>query len=706
MIKMKYLPLLAALAACGAPQSENSALTGANALSTNGFMSLLSDEGMSIEGPIVRHFEGNGDIYNVGGGIADITGPASGKMMMGYFNTKQKTAGVHLRLWSRAFVIADQASGKRIVLVTADLCHLTIAIKQQVIAGLKKKFGNIYGDENVLLASTHTHTGPGGYSHYKFYNIASFGFSPDNLAQISSGIVESIEQAHNNLEPATIKVANVVLEGASVNRSLPAYEANPAEERAQYKTDTNKLMTVLRFDGVNGNQIGMLNWFGVHATVVERDNLWISGDNKGYAAYKFERDMGRSYRNSKGFVAAFANAEAGDVSPNYAKDVDGDGDWDCPENTNMACLKDSGGRQLNSARKAYDEAKTPVRGAIDYRHTYVDMSRVKVGDDYTHDGEKKTCYAAIGMSMLAGAPEDGPGVGQEGRTCGSLGPVLGSILCRPTYDYECHGVKPIVVKTGSKKPTPWTPEILPLQIVRIGQLALAALPGEFTTMSGRRIRGTVQEELKPAGVEQVVLAAYSNAYAGYIATPQEYQLQFYEGASTHFGPWTQPAYQQEMQKVASAMATGAQLASSIKPRDLTGEQLDGLAARPPLDNPGAGKKFGQVLADAKPAYRVGESVKVTFVGTSLNNYMDRGKPHAWVEKLVNGQWAVAYYDWDMDTILDWQDKLNGVSETNFIWNITNEAQPGTYRMRYVGRARVAQNKFANFSATSKQFEVK
>ncbi len=671
-----------------------------------GYLALTSDEGLSIEGPVVRHFEGAGDHYQIGAGIADITGPASGKAMMGYFNSKQKTAGIHLRLWSRAFVVVDPASGKRVVLVTADLCHLTLAIKQDVMAALRSRYGALYGDENVLLTSTHTHSGPAGYSHYKFYNIASFGFSPENLAQITAGIVESIAQAHTNIEPATIKIANVVLDGANINRSAAPYEANPPEERARYPHNTNKLMTVLRFDSVAGKPLGLLNWFGVHATSLERDNVWISGDNKGYSAYLFEREMGRDYRNNRGFVAAFANAEAGDSSPNVAQDVDGDGDWDCPENTNLACVRDSGDRQHAAARRAYQDARIAIRGPIDYRHTFVDMSKVEVSNDYTGAGAKKTCYAAIGMSMLAGAPEDGPGIGQEGRTCASLGPVLGSLLCRPSYDYECHGVKPIVVKTGNRQPTPWTPQILPLQVIRIGQLALAAVPGEFTTMSGRRVRSSVHGELEGVGVEQVVLAGYANGYAGYVATPEEYQLQFYEGASTHFGPWTQPAYQQEMRRVARAMATGAELATPVQPLNLTGQQLDALRSRPGLDRAGLRRQFGGVITDAKPQYQPGDAASVVFVGASLSNYMARGLPHAWVEQLVNGEWLSVAYDWDLETILDWQDKGSGVSETKFIWNIPRDAEAGTYRIRYTGRARVGTNdQYRNFATQSRSFKV-
>ena len=52
----------------------------------------------------------------------------------------------------------------------------------------------------------------------------------------------------------------------------------------------------------------------------------------------------------------------------------------------------------------------------------------------------------------------------------------------------------------------------------------------------------------------MVIAGLSNTYADYIATPEEYSVQRYEGASTIYGPYTLPAYIQEFNKLAVALA--------------------------------------------------------------------------------------------------------------------------------------------------------
>ncbi|HEX6713524.1 MAG TPA: neutral/alkaline non-lysosomal ceramidase N-terminal domain-containing protein, partial [Thermoleophilaceae bacterium] len=86
--------------------------------------------------------------------------------------------------------------------------------------------------------------------------------------------------------------------------------------------------------------------------------------------------------------------------------------------------------------------------------------------------------------------------------------------------------------------------------------AVLGVPGELTTMAGRRLRTTVLDALSATGVERVALATYSNEYAQYITTAEEYASQQYEGASTLFGPHTLEAHQQVAAGLASAMADG------------------------------------------------------------------------------------------------------------------------------------------------------
>lgn len=66
------------------------------------------------------------------------------------------------------------------------------------------------------------------------------------------------------------------------------------------------------------------------------------------------------------------------------------------------------------------------------------------------------------------------------------------------------------------------------QVVLVGDFAIAAVPGEFTTMSGRRMRAAVKQAIEENGGPKVdvVVAGLSNIYSSYITTPEEYNVSF------------------------------------------------------------------------------------------------------------------------------------------------------------------------------------
>ena len=62
---------------------------------------------------------------------------------------------------------------------------------------------------------------------------------------------------------------------------------------------------------------GVINWFAVHPTSMNKSNHLISGDNKGLASQLLEKAMNSVSETKDGtFVAAFASSNLGDVSPN------------------------------------------------------------------------------------------------------------------------------------------------------------------------------------------------------------------------------------------------------------------------------------------------------------------------------------------------------------------------------------------------------
>lgn len=666
--------------------------------------------------------------YRVGAGIADVTGPSAELVMMGYSMPEQKAEGISTRLWSRAFAVESPCSGGRVVFVSADVGQVFQGVHTEVLKRLEQKFGpGRYTRDNVALSATHTHSGLGGYSHYTMFNLAVGGFDPDNFEAVVSGIVESIVRADANLGDGVIKIAEGPLQDANWNRSPQAYAGNPADERAaheaEFKRNTDTRMTVLRLERTapgetSGEPIAALAWFSSHATSVSNQNRLVSSDHKGLASYAFERAMGSDYSAPGTFVAGFAQGDAGDVSPNevfigepvntVARPCDDSPDPECNDLANAAI---HGQIQYTRARELFDGATELLRGPVDGRLAYVDMEKVAIDAQYTGGaGPQNTCRAAIGLSIAAGA-EDGVAVAfiEEGVVFGEDWPEI-TIL---PEDQACHQEKTILLPVGRMVPQPWSPLVLPAQVLRIGNFAIVPVPFEITTMSGSRLRSTVAAHLP--GVEHVVVAGLSNAYSSYVTTREEYKAQHYEGAFTQFGPFTLAAWQQEFARVADALTAGEPAADTGVPLDLSKDQVIQVlpvVADSPCPLPDAIlcplEKFGDVVLAPPKSAKAGEHVLVRFRGAHPRNNLRTGTGYLEVQRQDGDTWLTVAHDWDPETTFRWQRTGGGLSPTSEVtidWHLPADVLPATYRIVYNGDAKSLGGTIKPISGTSPTFVV-
>lgn len=613
----------------------------------------------------------NGSTYLVGQGIADITGPPVDVGMMGYASLFQKTSGIHTRLWSRAFVIEDEES-RRIVFVSADLGMIFQAVKREVVKRLQTTRDELYTDANVMLTATHTHCGPGGHSEHSLYNTGIGGFDKLGFERIVAGIVRSIEMAEENMQPAEIFLAAGSLMDASVNRSLPAYLQNPQTERDQYLYPFDDEMLLIRFDAEE--DLGLINWFGVHPTSLGKQVTWISSDNKGLAALKFEARMNAGRVGP--FVAAFAQGLAGDVSPNNFGPKKSFGKL--PDDFNA--LEISASKQWHKAIDLFvlALAEERLKVTIQYKHAFIKFSDLPVAGQWTDGQDKKTCNPKLGLSFTAGA-EDGPS---------NLPFIKEGMVADPVE--ECQQEKRTVPVELGENGSLTTPEILPIQIFVIDQLAIVGLPFEVTTMAGRRIKRQMAEELK---VKHVVVSTLANAYSGYLTTREEYAVQHYEGASNHFGPWSLAAVQQELHKLASSNSR-----SILEPTDLSD------TLKPFTWPKAASTQTAALLLDVvkNHVYRGGETVEVKFSAGYPNWSLNLLKSFVEIHQVRD---RVVIYDWDPNVIFDWKRSSKDPIATVF-WKIPNRIAPGQYFILHKGHLRDERGDLVPYQVKSSVFEVR
>lgn len=267
----------------------------------------------------------------------------------------------------------------------------------------------------------------------------------------------------------------------------------------------------------------------------------------------------------------------------------------------------------------------------------------------------KGCLPAMGYSFAAGTT-DGPGAFDftQGTTSGNpLWNLVRDFLAMPSReDIECQKPKPILLATGRATfPYEWQPRIVSTQIIMIADVALVAVPGEFTTMSGRRLRLAVEKAVLQASGKPAVaiVAGLSNMYSSYVATPEEYQIQRYEGASTIFGPHTLTLYIDQFQKLARAMVNGERVQPGPNPPYLD-EKVLSFQTKVVMDTAPQGSDFGYVVRQPEPVYKRGEKVMVEFISGNPRNDLQHERTYFTVErKNSNNNWDVLATDSDWNT---------------------------------------------------------
>ncbi|KAK0209482.1 Neutral/alkaline nonlysosomal ceramidase [Armillaria fumosa] len=677
--------------------------------------------------------------YLLGLGVADITGPIVETNMMGYASLAQTDTGLHMRQFSRVFIVADASDpSSRILFISSDIAMGDSGVRRSIVAELTSLYPGVYTNENIALIGTHQHSGVGGYLENLLPQITALGYVPQTAEAIVSGTVLAAQRAHNSLAPGSLSLGNTTILDANINRSPSAYLNNPAEERARYQYDQDKDMTLLRFDDESGEARGFLSFFAVHGTSIYENNTLVSSDNKGMAAYLYESLVEPdAMPGNTSFVAGFTQANVGDTSPNTlgafcespGKDYDGL-PCDFDHSTCGGTVQDCHGRgpgfrvsdfesnriigekQFEGARTIMEGPLAPVSGAV--RSISCKFPRANHTFTLPNGTTVQTCPAAMGFSF-AGGTTDGPGAFDFVQGDNSSTPqnpfwelVKGVVTPLPSQaQIACQDPKPILLNTGyAHIPYEWSPSTVDIQMLRVGNF------GELTTMSGRRIREAIRAELISSGIlgsnAYVALAGPANTYAHYVATREEYGAQRYEGASTIFGQYTLEAY---IDKYTSLVPFLAQSPSGTPASDApSAEQTSkaiSLQTGVVFDAAPIGKHFGDVLTDVNASYAVGDTVTARFVGANPRNNLRLGSTFLTIDHQVSGQWVTVKSDAHPSTTLKWTrtSTILGTSTVDISWTIESGTPSGTYRIVYYGDSKPLIGSISSFSGISSTFTV-
>ncbi|KAI1374496.1 Neutral/alkaline nonlysosomal ceramidase [Hypoxylon crocopeplum] len=698
-----------------------------------------------------------GDKYLIGAGKADITGPVVEINFAGYADLSQTGTGLRQRIYSRAFIIGDVNNpDDRFVYLVLDQQSGDTAVRFGILDGIGALGDEyaVYGQGNVAVTGTHAHSAPGAWFNYLLPQVTSLGFDEQSYQAIVDGAVLSIKRAHESLTeleillyrtPLIWPIGTVNITDGNLSRSLYAYLANPAEERALYTDDVDKEMTVLKFQRASDSKnIGILTWYPVHGTSIYQNSTHVAGDNKGVAELMFEKAMEGEDSAADGFVAGFSQANVGDTTPNTlgAWCDDGSGQMcslensTCGDGKSQAChgrgpffdkpdlgiasCYEIGKRQYDGARSVYDSldsSGTAVVGStVKAFHFYHDMAFWKF--QLENGTEVQTCPAALGYSFAAGT-SDGPGAfdftqGDSGTPSASpIWEVVKSLLRAPSPEQQaCQNPKPVLLDVGEMSvPYAWSPNIIDVQLLRVGQFVIIISPSEATTMAGRRWRAAVKAAAADItdAEPNVVLGGPANTYAHYLTTPEEFGIQRYEGASTLFGQWELPAYINLTVGNIQYLAPGSSGTPDPGPTppDNRGSSLSFITGVV-QDNAPLGKSFGDCTTQPAASYSRGAVINATFVGANPRNNLRLEGTFGAIEKQDGDTWTQVRDDSDWALVYTWTrtNTILGYSEVTISWETEADAEPGTYRTKYYGDSKaLIGGGITAFEGTSNTFTL-
>jgi neutral ceramidase len=517
--------------------------------------------------------------WRAGAAKVDLT-PMPGFPMGGHSRAGQTARGYWTRLHANAIYI-EEPHGRRLALVSCDLWSMPAGLADRVAELVASDDRGrrlapervVLSRDQIVLAATHTHQSPGNFSTASGYNTFASphtGFDPRLFEFLAQRISAAILTAARSARPAVLTYAAGPVARLARNRSFSPFLQNaleapavmaeyaglPAEPvppvypeppppygpGAIYRAVTPRLRVLsMHVPGDPADVIATAAFVAVHPTSLSNRTPLYTSDFFGVASILAEQALRRETRSRSPVVAIFNGAE-GDVSPA----------WECrPAAGRPGCQQRVDalglGRILADRIVELGRQGQALTGRLEHRFAHA----VRLNGECLRE-QPSICTAKtpmIGVAMLGGTPDgrsDLYALGWHEGVTGTPTPDQGAK--RPALDLPFVPASSPVGLSRFVMTAISIPNRVPLGLYRLGPILLATVPGEFTTVMGLRIERALSRAMADRGrpVEHVILVGLANEYVSYFTTPEEYALQFYEGASTAYGPASGPLVQDRL----------------------------------------------------------------------------------------------------------------------------------------------------------------
>ena len=399
--------------------------------------------------------------------------PGPGLPIMGHFRQDYAARGTHDPLYCKALVLQDQ-QGNRAALACMDICMLD---RRQV--AFFRKCAADQTDipaENVLLSATHTHGGPATRSLYDCPKA-----SDQQVEGILTRAAQAVVEAAANLRPARLRIGRAEESRVSFNRRLRSTDGRTVMNwtdpdpqtvaSALGPTDTELISISIECDDCCR---GALINFALHPAIVDYENQLYTADYPGYLSQALTQIKGPDS------MTLFFNGCCGNVNHiDYS-------DSNSPRR-GFVMAQRVGYMLAAAAAQAISNAVELSAGPVLVSREMVTLNRYPISPSQYQQAQnvlqdnRDTDYQQI----------DG---------------------------IDARSSAPLIIRMYEQQDEPDQVEVM---VLRIGELAIVALPGEVFTEFGLQIK-----QQSPAA--HTIVIELANDAVGYLPSAEAFKQGGYE----------------------------------------------------------------------------------------------------------------------------------------------------------------------------------
>ncbi len=414
----------------------------------------------------------------IGFGKVDIT-PPLGIPLCGQLVALNSTR-VESSLFATAMCIDNGL--KKLVFVSCDVLLISNELAKEIVAESMI--------EEVVVAATHTHSGPA--------TIEVFGDNVNEqyLAQLKDGILESIRNAIHNLEEGILRFSRDTLDGLAFNRRFlmdndtvetHPLKANPHIVRPE-GADSNDI-NIVWAETNQGRILGGLVVFGCHPTVMERDSTLISAEFPGKAVEYLEQKFMAPFLYMQG-----ACGDICQVNPMDYSQRETGGDWIKKMGYDIARKTE---KMINSKGSILDTGLNIITQVIKLPRRKISSELLNWANKHKNTNAIPPLLSDYGSEIYNQLPPEKVSLEDLFKTPFWADFYANEIKTRQ-YDYLRQPKMPFTIK-----------------IITIGKLAIIFLPCELFIEWQNKI-------IEASPFENTIVIELANGWNGYIPTQEAF----------------------------------------------------------------------------------------------------------------------------------------------------------------------------------------